>query len=98
MRYKINMENFEQTYGLFAYEEELRDPEEIENPETQILGEENNLPTTWQVQLHLSQGLTPENRKYLTEPETEDEAYKQETLDTGVKPDQRRVGDYAAAD
>ncbi|AOV94985.1 hypothetical protein AQV86_03610 [Nanohaloarchaea archaeon SG9] len=88
----------EQSYGLFAYEEEIRDPEEIENPETRILGEENDLPTTWQVQLHLTPGLTQEERQYLTETETENEAYTQDTLNTGVRPEQRKVGDYAAAD
>jgi len=88
----------EQSYGLFAYEEEIRDPEEIENPETRILGEENDLPTTWQVQLHLTPGLTQEERQYLTETETENEAYTQNTLNTGVRPEQRKVGDYAAAD
>ena len=68
----------EQSYGLFAYEEEIRDPEKIENPETRILGEENDLPTTWQVQLHLTPGLTQEERQYLTETEKENEAYTQE--------------------
>jgi len=88
----------EQSYGLFAYEEEIRDPEEIENPETRILGEENDLPTTWQVQLHLTPGLTQEERQYLTETETEDEVYTQDTLNTGVRPEQRTVDYYAAAD
>jgi hypothetical protein len=88
----------EPQYGLFAYEEDLRDPEELENPEAEILSEENDLPTTWQVQLHLTPGQTTQDREYLTDTETNDEAYNQDTLDTGVTPQQRRVNDYAAAD
>ncbi|MFP4038790.1 MAG: hypothetical protein ACLFTA_03330 [Candidatus Nanohaloarchaea archaeon] len=71
--------------GIFAYDN--RDLEEIdrdEDPETEIWGEQNDLPTTWQVQLNLTSAALEETR-YLTEnqqPET-----VQETLDTGVLPE-----------
>ena len=98
MRYEIYMNNFEQTYGLLAYDEKISEPADTEDPEAEILGEENDLPTTWQVQLHLTPGLTTQDREYLKDTETQDEAYTQETLETGVVPEQRRVNDYAAAD
>lgn len=99
----------EQQYGIFAYEEDLREPEELEDPETEILGEENDLPTSWQVQFHLAESIRQEDREYLTDTETQEEdAYTQQELDTGVTPvpqaagdlpsEQRRVNDYAAAD
>lgn len=76
----------EAKYGLFAYEEDLRNPEEVENPESEILGEENDLPAVWQVQFHVLDARSSEELSYESNEDRSYENTEQSTLETGVPP------------